>query len=180
MLDPETGEYNTAYIQKYLPETPVEQMVLVNREQGLLIQKKNPKNIKDLADLTRADVAFVNRQRGAGTRVLLDYHLNILGIASEQILRYNQEEFTHLGVAAAVASGRADCGLGIAAAAQALDLDFLPLYQERYELIIPKKYYEDPLLAPLLEVLHEKDFQIAVGAMPGYNTSLMGKLSRRN
>ena len=180
LLDPETGEYNTAYIQKYLPDTPVEQVMLVNREQGLLVQRKNPKNIKDLADLTRADVAFVNRQRGAGTRVLLDYHLNLLGIASAQILRYNQEEFTHLGVAAAIASGRADCGLGIAAAAQALDLDFLPLYQERYELIIPKIYYDDPLLVPLIEVLHDQDFQIAVEAMPGYNTNLMGQLSRRN
>ena len=180
LLDPETGEYNTAYIQKYLPDTPVEQVMLVNREQGLLVQRKNPKNIKDLGDLTRADVAFVNRQRGAGTRVLLDYHLNLLGIASAQILRYNQEEFTHLGVAAAVASGRADCGLGIAAAAQALNLDFLPLYQERYELIIPTIYFHDPLLAPLLEVLHDQDFQIAVEAMPGYNTNLMGKLSRRN
>jgi len=180
LLDPETGEYNIAYIHKYLPDTPVEQVMLVNREQGLLVQRKNPKNIKDLDDLTREDVAFVNRQRGAGTRVLLDYHLNLLGIASGQILRYNQEEFTHLGVAAAVASGRADCGLGIAAAAQALDLDFLPLYQERYELIIPKIYFDDPLLAPLFEVLHNEDFQIAVEAMPGYNTNLMGKLSRRN
>ena len=90
----------------------------------------------------------MNRQRGAGTRVLLDYHLNLMGIAASQIRGYNQEEYTHLGVAAAVASGRADCGLGIPAAAQALDLDFVPLFHERYDLVIPKEYATESPACP--------------------------------
>ncbi|MCP4142693.1 MAG: molybdopterin biosynthesis protein [Chloroflexi bacterium] len=169
LLDPETGIYNDSYIAKYLAGTSVRQVMLVKREQGLLIPRANPKKLRELADVTRSGIHFVNRQRGAGTRVLLDYHLNLLGIAPEQVLGYNNEEFTHLGVAAAVASGRADCGLGIAAAAQALDLDFLPLFQERYELIIPEIYFESPLLAPLFEIIEREDFRKTVANMPGYS-----------
>ncbi|MBT3315444.1 MAG: molybdopterin biosynthesis protein [Anaerolineae bacterium] len=169
LLDPVTGIYNDAYIAKYLAETPVQQVMLVNREQGLIIPRANPKNIRALEDVAKPGIQFVNRQRGAGTRVLLDYHLNLLGIAPEQVLGYNNEEFTHLGVAAAVASGRADCGLGIAAAAQALDLDFLPLFQERYELIIPDIYFESPLLTPLFEIIEREDFRKTVANMPGYS-----------
>ena len=176
LLDPETGIYNNSYIAKYLTETSVRQVMLVKREQGLLVRRANPKNIKDLGDLARADIAFVNRQRGAGTRVLLDYQLNLMGIAADEVLGYNQEEFTHLGVAAAVASGRADCGLGIAAAAQALELDFVPLFQERYELVVPEIYFDSELLAPLFEIINEPDFQKAIGVMPGYDSSSMGTL----
>jgi putative molybdopterin biosynthesis protein len=104
----------------------------------------------------------------------LDYHLNLLGIAADSIIGYNQEEYTHLGVAAAVASGRADCGLGIAAAAKALELDFIPLYQERYDLVIPKEYAESELLAPLFAVLENPEFRAAVTALPGYDVSKMG------
>jgi putative molybdopterin biosynthesis protein len=116
----------------------------------------------------------VNRQRGAGTRVLLDYQLNLLGIAASRIRGYNQEEYTHLGVAAAVASGRADCGLGIPAAAQALDLDFIPLFRERYDLVIRREYAESPLLTPLFEVIAGKAFREAVAALPGYDVRDMG------
>jgi len=174
LLDPESGEYNTAYIPRYLPGLAVVLITLVGREQGLLVKHDNPKEILTLADLARSDVRFVNRQRGAGTRVLLDYHLGLLGLASEGIRGYNQEEFTHLAVAAAVASGRADCGLGIPAAARALELDFIPLYQERYDLVIPRDYHESELLAPLLELLHSPAFRRAVSAMPGYDTEQMG------
>ena len=118
----------------------------------------------------------MNRQRGAGTRVLLDYQLNLLGIVPDSIIGYNQEEYTHLGVAAAVASGRADCGLGIAAAAMALELDFIPLYQERYDLVILKEYAESDLLAPLFDVLENQEFRAAVSALPGYDVSVMGNL----
>jgi len=169
LLDPETGVYNTSYIAKYLAGKRVQQVMLVKRKQGLIVPRGNPKKIKDLADIARSGISFVNRQRGAGTRVLLDYHLNLLGIAPGQILGYTNEEFTHLGVAAAVASGRADCGLGIAAAAKALDLDFLPLYDERYELIVPDEYFESELLAPLFEIITQKEFRETVAAMPGYS-----------
>ena len=117
---------------------------------------------------------FVNRQRGAGTRVLLDYHLNLMTIPQESIAGYSQEEYTHLGVATAVASGRADCGLGIAAAAQALDLDFIPLFQERYDLVIPKQHADDNLLSPLFDLLADSRFRGAVSQLKGYDVSVMG------
>jgi putative molybdopterin biosynthesis protein len=141
-----------------------------------MVKRGNPKGLTGIADLRRDDVRFVNRQRGAGTRVLLDYQLSLLGIPAEQIMGYNREEFTHLSVAAAVASGRADCALGIAAAAQALDLDFVPLFQERYDLVIPELYWESELLAPLLAALHDPNFRQAVAQLPGYDISRMGDI----
>jgi putative molybdopterin biosynthesis protein len=176
LLNPETGEYNISYIRQYMPNIPVKVLALVKREQGLMVKRGNPKSIKGLEDLKRSDIRFVNRQRGAGTRVLLDYHLNLMTIPREWIVGYNQEEYTHLGVAAAVASGRADCGLGIAAAAQALELEFIPLFQERYDLVIPKQFVYDELLAPLLGILSERRFREAVSHLIGYDVSVMGTI----
>jgi putative molybdopterin biosynthesis protein len=176
LLNPETGEYNISYIRQYMPNIPVKVVALVGRDQGLMVRKGNPKGIKTLGDLTQPEVQFVNRQRGAGTRVLFDYQLNLMGMSPDSILGYTQEEYTHLGVASAVASGRADCGLGIAAAAQALDLDFIPLFQERYDLVIPKEHAESELLAPLDKLLADRDFQNAVAKLPGYDISVMGKI----
>ena len=176
LLDPLTGEYNISYLKQYLPDVPVRLITLVGREQGLLVKRGNPKRLVSLEDLSKPKVQFVNRQRGAGTRVLLDYHLNLLGIPAEQILGYNQEEYTHLGVAAAVASSRADCGLGIASAAQALDLDFVPLFKERYDLVIPSEYAQSDLLSPLFRVMNDPKFHQAVAALPGYDISVMGKV----
>ena len=174
LLNPQTGEYNIFYIRQYMPDIPVRVVALVGRDQGLMVKRKNPKNIQSLEDLTRRDIQFVNRQRGAGTRVLLDYHLNLMTIKVERIAGYSQEEYTHLGVAAAIASGRADCGLGIAAAAQALDLEFIPLFQERYDLVIPKQFVKDDLLAPFFELLTNDRFREEVAQLPGYDVSVMG------
>lgn len=176
LLNPDTGEYNISYIRQYMPDIPVRVVALVGREQGLLVKRGNPKGIKGLEDLTRTEVRFVNRQRGAGTRVLLDYHLKLMAIELEHIVGYNQEEYTHLGVAAAVVSGRADCGLGIAAAAQALDLDFIPLFQERYDLVIPKVFANMDLLAPLFGLLTDHRFREAVSQLMGYDVSVMGTI----
>jgi len=176
LLNPQTGEYNISYIRQYMPNIPVKVVALVGREQGLMVKKDNPKRIKSLRDLSKPHVQFVNRQRGAGTRVLLDYHLNSMTISPESIVGYNQEEYTHLGVAAAIASGRADCGLGIAAAAQALDLDFIPLFQERYDLVIPKQYAEADLLTPLFGLLADPVFRKAVSQLTGYDVSVMGTI----
>jgi putative molybdopterin biosynthesis protein len=176
LLNPETGEYNISYIRQYMPNIPVKVVALVGRQQGLLVKRGNPKGMKDLQDLTRPEVRFVNRQRGAGTRVLLDYHLSRKKIQPEYIVGYSQEEYTHLGVAAAVASGRADCGLGIAAAAQALDLDFIPLFQERYDLVIPSQFAGADLLAPLFGLLTDRRFQEAVSRLEGYDVSVMGTM----
>jgi putative molybdopterin biosynthesis protein len=176
LLDPASGEYNLSYLGQYLPGVPVRLVGFVQREQGFIVRRGNPKGVCSVQDLAREEVTFINRQRGAGTRVLLDYHLNLLGVAPESLRGYADEEYTHLGVAAAVASGRADCGLGIPAAAQALELDFVPLFHERYDLVIPTVFARAPLLAPLLELLESQSFQNAVSALPGYDTGIMGKL----
>jgi putative molybdopterin biosynthesis protein len=174
LLNPDTGQYNISYIRQYMPNIPVKVVALVGRDQGLMVKRGNPKGVKSLQDLTNPDIRFVNRQRGAGTRVLLDYHLNLVTIVPERIVGYDQEEYTHLGVAAAIASGRADCGMGIAAAAQALDLEFIPLFQERYDLVIPKQFVEGDLLAPLFGLLADRRFREAVSQLPGYDVSVMG------
>ncbi len=176
LLDPKTGEYNISSIRQYMPNIPVKVLALVGREQGLIVKRGNPKGIKSLRDLARVEVRFVNRQRGAGTRVLLDYHLNLMTVPQSSIVGYSQEEYTHLGVAAAISSGRADCGLGIAAAAQALDLDFIPLFQERYDLVIPKEHSESDLLAPLFGLLADSRFREAVSQLTGYDVSVMGTI----
>jgi putative molybdopterin biosynthesis protein len=176
LLDPKDGSYNISYIRQYMPNIPVKVIALVGRDQGLIVKRGNPKGVKRLEDLSNSNVQFVNRQRGAGTRVLLDYHLSLKEMSPESILGYTQEEYTHLGVAAAVASGRADCGLGIAAAAQALDLDFIPLFQERYDLVIPKGHAQSELLSPLFEILGGNDFRDSVSKLTGYDVSVMGKI----
>jgi putative molybdopterin biosynthesis protein len=176
LLDPNSGEYNIPYIHKYLPDVPVWVVGFVGRVQGLLIEKKNPKGIAGLNDLIRPDIIYVNRQKGAGTRILFDYHLALMGIVPQSITGYKDEEYTHLGVAAAIASGRADCGLGIAAAAQALDLDFIPLFKERYDLIVPKVHAQSELLAPLFDLLRNINFQREVASLPGYDVEPMGNI----
>lgn len=176
LIDPQTGEYNLSYIRKYIPEIPVELVTLVHRQQGLIVKQGNPKGIQKLEDLTREDVNFINRQTGAGTRVLLDYQLELMDIKPDQVHGYDQEEYTHLSVAAAVASGRADCGLGIAAAANALELAFIPLFKERYDLVIPKIYLESDLMSPLVELLNNQDFREIVSVLPGYDITEMGNI----
>lgn len=176
LLDPETGEYNLAYIQQYLPGLPVKVVTLVGRSQGLLVQKGNPKDIRSLTDLARQEVSFINRQRGSGTRVLLDYHLGKLNITPGDIQGYQQQEYTHLTVGAAVSSGRADCGIAIQAVTQSLDVEFIPLFEERYDLIIPEVHAETPLLRPLIELLADPEFKRMVETLPGYDVAQMGKI----
>lgn len=176
LLDAETGVYNLSYIERYLPDTPVVVVALVGREQGLIVPPGNPQHLRTLADLSRPDVIFVNRQRGAGTRVLLDFEIGKIGLGAQEIRGYGREEYTHLAVAAAVASGVATCGLGIAAAARALNLGFMPLFKERYELVIPREHYDSPLLRPLLAALRDPRFQAQVAALPGYDIAHMGQV----
>jgi len=175
LLNPETGEYNVSYIHQYVPDENIMLVTLVGREQGWMVAKGNPRRVSGWADAANPDVQIVNRQRGAGTRVLLDYELGKLGITPEQVRGYGREEYTHLAVAAAVASGTADAGLGIRAAARALELDFVPLAHEQYDLVIPQPYFESDLLRPLLDLLYDADFRTAVAAMPGYDVDLMGQ-----
>jgi putative molybdopterin biosynthesis protein len=176
LLDEETGEYNIPYIKRMLSDRDVILVNLVYRDQGLIVPKGNPKGLEGLKDLLRPDISFVNRQRGAGTRVLLDFKLRQIGLDPQQIKGCERAEFTHLAVAAAVASGTADVGLGIIAVARALDLDFLPLLKERYDLILPRDSYESPLLKPLLSILHEAAFKKEVEALGGYDATDMGRV----
>jgi putative molybdopterin biosynthesis protein len=129
-----------------------------------------------LADLARSDVGFVNRQRGSGTRVLLDYKLAEMGLSFQQIRGYGREEYSHLAVAASVQGGSADAGLGILSAARALGLDFVPLLNEQYDLVIPKAHYESQALQPLLALLQDPDFRREVEGLGGYDTERMGRV----
>lgn len=179
LLDPQSGEYNLPYIRRYLPETPVAVVTLTRREQGLMVLPGNPKKITAIKDLNQKDLLYVNRQRGSGTRVLLDYLLKQENIDSAVIGGYDREEVTHLAVAVDVATGLADCGLGVRAAAVALGLDFVPIAWERYDLVIPWHFWEAPLLAPLRALLHQTAFREAVAALPGYDPQEMGRLVAR-
>ncbi|MCX5991036.1 MAG: molybdopterin biosynthesis protein [Chloroflexi bacterium] len=179
LLDEESGEYNVSYVKRLLGDKEMVIINLVYREQGLMVAKGNPKRLSNLADLRRQGVSFINRQRGAGTRVLLDFKLKEMGIDSAEIDGYERAAFTHLAVAAAIASGTADAGLGIVAAARALDLDFVPLLKERYDLVIPRIYYDSPFLEPLLTILQQPSFRAEVEKLGGYDTSLMGQIIAR-
>jgi putative molybdopterin biosynthesis protein len=176
LLDEASGDYNIASIKQYLGDRPVVLVQLAGRIQGLVVPLGNPKKLTGLRDLASAEMTFVNRQRGSGTRVLLDYQLKELGIDPRSVRGYEREEFTHLAVAAAVASGAADTGLAILASARALNLDFVPLFSEQYQLVIPREHYASELLAPLLEVIRDPAFQTEVEALGGYDVSEMGRV----
>ena len=178
LLDTETGQYNHSYIQRYLPSTPVEVITLVHRWQGFMVASDNPKNIQSVNDLTRDDIVFVNRQTGSGTRILLDYELGKAGIEAGAIAGYLNEEYTHMNVAIAVASGAADAGLGIKAAANALSLDFIPVTKERYDLVIPSEYLEDEKVQLMLEIIGSDEFKKQVLAMGGYEIEETGRRQR--
>ena len=151
---------------------------LVHRDQGLMVAPGNPLGLTGIGDLTRAGVRYVNRQRGAGTRVLLDFELGRLGVSPDDIDGYAREEPTHLAVAAAVAAGRADAGLGIMAAARSFGLDFVPVTQEPYDLVVAAEAMDSPLLAPLWSLLRSDRFQAAVTELGGYSTKEMGRRIR--
>jgi putative molybdopterin biosynthesis protein len=179
LLDPESGEYTLPYLERLLPGRQVSVVRLVHREQGLIVAPSNPTEITGIEDLAERGLRYVNRQRGAGTRVLLDHELAQRGISPEAIAGYEREEHTHLAVAAAVAAGRADCGLGVLAAARAFGLDFVPVAQEPYDLVLLKDSTDDELLAPLWALLESEDFRAAVTNLGGYDTTEMGRQIRR-
>jgi len=178
LLDLENGSYNFNYVKKYLTDFGKEVVVVnwVFRDQGFIVQKGNPKDIHKFDDLVRNDITFINRQRGAGTRVLLDYELGKIGIQPEAINGYDHEEFTHLAVAASIGSGRADIGLGVASAAKALKLDFIPLFKERFDFVFQKEIYESDLLKPVRQAMRDSEFKKSIQALVGYDTSSMGSV----
>jgi putative molybdopterin biosynthesis protein len=174
LLDPETGDYNISSIRQYLGSTKTALFTLAHRQQGFMVLPGNPKNIEGARDLLRPDVTFVNRQAGSGTRVLLDFELEKNDLDRDEIQGYGYEEYTHMSVAVAVLSGKADTGLGILGAARALRLDFVPLTEERYDILIPIAYLETPPIQRVLEIIGSGDFKSAVEQLGGYSTGSTG------
>ncbi|OQY50453.1 MAG: molybdopterin biosynthesis protein [Desulfobacteraceae bacterium 4572_87] len=175
LLDTETGQYNLSYIKRYIPNMDITVFHLVLRDQGLILTKGNPKAIKGVQDLLRKDVMFVNRQAGSGTRVLFDYKRNQAGVSSDKIRGYDHEEFTHMAVAVDVLSGAADCGMGIHAAARALNLDFVPIEQEQYDLIVPTRMLDQPNIQSTLNTMRSDNFRKRVADLGGYDPSKSGE-----
>lgn len=174
LLDIATGGYNESYVRRILPGVRMTLVTLAHRWQGFIVPRGNPQGIAGIGDLVRADVSFVNRQGGSGTRVLLDYELSQAGVDAAAIAGYRSEEYTHMAVAMAVASGRASTGLGIAAAAQALDLDFVPLARERYDLVLHSSLMDDARFRLLLDIIRSSTFRERLVAMGGYEAGETG------
>jgi molybdate-binding protein/DNA-binding HxlR family transcriptional regulator len=174
LLDEQSGEYNYPYVRHFFPDHSVSLITLVDREQGLILGEGNPHKIKGLDDLIREDIVLVNRNPGSGTRIWLDDHLRKLSLPTENINGYTQELSTHIQIAMAIAQGRADVGLGLRAAADRFGLDFIPLFQERYDLVVPRKQLESGYLSPLFDYLLSADFRRQVQALSGYDTTHTG------
>jgi len=180
LLDPPSGSYTLPFVDRVFGAAAGEVAVvrLVHREQGLMVAPGNPLDLEGIGDLARPGVRYVNRQRGAGTRVLLDHLLGQLGISPDSVSGYQREEPTHLAVAAAIASGRGDAGLGITAAARPFGLDFVPVTWEPYDLVVAPGALDSPLLEPLWALLRSDRFQAAVTELGGYSAKEMGRRIR--
>ena len=179
LLDPESGVYNIPDIKKTIPNVRLALIHLAQREQGIMVARGNPKSIGSLKNLTRPGIRFVNRQPGSGTRVLLDYELKKIGVDPRAIAGYEREEFTHMAVGVAVASGLVDAGLGVRAAAVALGLDFVAVANEQYDLLISLPFFESYRGARLMEVVRSEGFKHGVAGLGGYDTARTGELLYR-
>ncbi len=176
LLDPSTGTYNVTEVRRVLHGRDITLVNFVLREQGLIVQPGNPLQLRSVHDLTMNNVRFVNRQRGSGTRMLLEHLLSCEKIEPDSIRGYAHEQYTHLAIAADVKNGTADVGLGVRSAAQALETDFVPIGMERYDLVIPNEHLNVPAVAALLKILRDPMFAAQVSAMGGYDTTQMGEI----
>jgi putative molybdopterin biosynthesis protein len=176
MLDPASGEFNLPLVRQLFPDRPVALITLAHRQQGLIVTAGNPLQIQELSDLARSKLVFINRNVGSGTRVWLDHKLQEMGLNGQAIVGYNREVRTHTQVAEQVSRGKADVGLGLEAAARQAGLDFVPLFQERYDLVIPKDQVESQLLSPLLEILNSDAFRKQAALLSGYDTTHTGEM----
>jgi putative molybdopterin biosynthesis protein len=174
LLDAESGEYNLPYVRHLFPDREVALVTLVHREQGLLVAPGNPHQIHQMEDLTRPDVRIINRNRGSGTRLWLDHELGRLSLPVQALRGYEREVRTHTAVAEAIHTGRADAGLGVEAAARKYNLDFIPLFQERFDLVMPREQIAEPRLLPLFEILVSLQFRRQVQNLGGYQTDHTG------
>jgi molybdate-binding protein/DNA-binding PadR family transcriptional regulator len=179
LLDLGTGEYNISFVKHLLPEDDIVLVNLAIRENGLIVARGNPKNILGVRDLLRADVRLINRPRGTGTRLLLYAKLRAARIDPRTIENWNHVGATHDAVAAAIATGAADVGPGLRASAVAWNLDFIPLGDEQYDLVIPRDELESPRLEPILTALHSADFRKTAATLAGYDLARSGKIIAR-
>lgn len=176
LLDQETGEYNSSFINKHFPEMKIVALNLAHREQGLIVKKGNPLGINTLKHLANKKITYINRQEGSGTRVLLDYRIKENGIDPADIRGYSRIAYTHMEVALEIFSGSANAGLGIFAVARQLDLDFIPLATERFDLIIPTENYTSKAVKTLRSVLGSDEFKTNMAQLGGYDTRDTGKI----
>ena len=176
LLDLENGEYNISYVKKYFPNEKMAIIKGVKRHQGFIVEKGNPHNIRDFSDLNREDVIYVNRQRGAGTRILLDYYLDKNNIDSFRVEGYDREFTTHMAVATAVKTGSATTGLGIYSAAKALDLDFINVAFEDYDFLVSQDLLEDEKIIEFIDILKSKEFKERVNSLGGYGFENTGEI----
>ncbi|VBB09567.1 Hypothetical protein LUCI_4862 [Lucifera butyrica] len=177
LWDGDSGEYNIPYVRRYLPGRKALVVNLVYRIEGFYVAPGNPKGIADWPDLTRPDISFVNREPGAGARVLLDEKLRQLDIDSSLISGYDRKEMSHLAVASCVARGDADVGIGTEKAAmQVENVEFIPLQKERYDLVMLRQNFIKPEFEVLMSILRSAEFRREVDGMGGYDTSRMGEI----
>ncbi|MCB9136700.1 MAG: substrate-binding domain-containing protein [Anaerolineales bacterium] len=168
LKEPGSSEYNRSFVRHLFPGQKMAVVRLYHREEGLIVRAGNPLGIKTLSDLARPEVRFINREGGAGIRVWLDQALKNLGLAPDNISDYVNEARSHAEVAQSVHAGRADIGLGIVSAARALGLDFIPLFEEPYELVLPAERLTSPACAPFFEHLNSGAFRTSVQTLDGY------------
>jgi len=177
LWDGDTGEYNIPYVKRMVPGVPTVIVHLAKRMQGFYIAKGNLKNIKGWKDFNRSDITIINREKGSGTRVLLDEHLRKLGISSSNIKGYDKECFSHLGIASAVSRGEADIGIGNEKSyLQVKDIDFIPIQWERYELIIKKEDLNKSNYQAVLHVINSEEFKMELEGIGGYDLTDLGKI----
>jgi len=175
LLDEETGEYNITFIKRFLANMSLRLVNLCYREQGFIVPKGNPKRIESFADIIAHKLLFINRQKGAGTRLLTDKIIRDSGLDPGHIPGYDHEEYTHMNVAVAVLSGTADVGMGIRAAAVALDMEFVPVAEERYDLVIPEAFIPDARVQAVLDLMDDRQFKQKIQQLGGYNLRDCGK-----
>lgn len=176
LLDLEDGTYNLSYLRKYLPDRVLVLIKGVTRIQGIMVPKGNPLNIRSLTDIVIHKHTFVNRQRGSGTRIFLDYSLKKMEIDPSEIRGYEREEYTHIAVAAAIESGDIDCGLGIYSAAELMKLDFIELGEEEYDFAVPKEYLEMKRIKELIRILQSREFKEELDKLGGYGYKGIGQI----
>jgi putative molybdopterin biosynthesis protein len=177
LFDPETDQYNSPFIKHFFPDQPVTTITLAHRVQGMIVAAGNPKGISNLDDLVREDITFINRNRGSGTRIWLEYRLRDRGIKLESISGYAQVTNSHSGISHAISTGAADVGIGLFAAADEKGLDFIPIFEEQYDLVFPTEILQEKDTQAMLDLLVSSKYRSSIDKLKGYRTQNTGNLT---